>query len=179
MIKKLILLITSLIICFPLFADKQIVLNTNIEGQLIMKQYYSQISEENDITSGEYYIDEDGVHSSLSEITNPFDLRAGFTTDDFIVTFFGSVSSNLSPKIEVTSSNYYLKSGNSTIFISSTPEIINKNPANGTLNIFKGIYYDSTNPDLPTFSFNIKSPSLQSVGAGRYFTDITISVSEY
>lgn len=179
MIRKLIILFVSFIISLPLYADAQIILNSSIEGQLVMKRYYSQISEDTDITTGEFYIDQDGVHNSLDEVNNPFNLREGFTTDDFIVTFIGSVNSNLSPKISVSISNYYYIEGASNYFISSSPEIINKNPSNGILNLQKGVYYDTTNPDIPTFSFNIRSPEMETINAGRYLTDITISVSEY
>ena len=179
MIRKLIILFVSFIISLPLFADAQIILNSSIEGQLAIKRYYAQISEENDITTGDFYIDQDGVHTSLNEVSNPFNLRDGFTTEDFIVTFIGTVNSSLSPKVDVSISSYYYIDGSSNIFISSTPEIIDKEPSNGIINLQKGVYYDSTNSNLPTFSFNIRSPELPSISAGRYLTDVTISVSEY
>ncbi len=178
MIRNIILLIASFIISLPLFADPQIMLNTDIEGQLTMKRYYSQIIDDNDITNGEYYIDASGVYSDLNDVNNPFSLRDGFTTDNFIVTFFGSVESNQSHEIDVSNSSYYRLEGSTKEYISQTPSIINKTPSTGILTFYVGEYYDTTNTSLPTFTFQITSPEYQEIGAGRYYTDITISVVE-
>jgi hypothetical protein len=178
MIRKFIILLVSFIISFPLFADPQILLNTDIDGELTMVRYYSQLIEDNNITTGENFIDMDGVHDTLAAVTNPFDITGGFTTDDFIVTFFGTVVSNQSHEVDVTNSSYYYTVGTNKTYISETPSIVNKSPSNGLLTFYAGQYYDATHLTLPTFTFQIESPVFTTIGAGRYFTDITISIVE-
>jgi len=176
MIKKLIILFASFIISLPLFADPQILLNTDVDGQLSMKRYYNTIAPENDITNGSYFIDEDGVHDDIIDVINPFNISAGFTTHNFIVTFFGSVETDQSQEISVSNSSYYYKDGENKIYISLTPNIINKVPSTGILTFVTGQYYDLANPSLPEFTFQIQSPAYSTIPAGRYYTDITISI---
>lgn len=178
MVKKLIILFASFIISLPLFADPQILLNTDVAGQLTMRRYYNTIITENDITNGTYFIDEDGVHEDLIDVNNPFNISDGFTTQNFIVTFFGSVESNQSHEISVSNSSYYYKDGQNKVYISLTPNIINKVPSTGILTFVTGQYYDLSNPNLPQFTFQIQSPANSAIGAGRYYTDITISIAE-
>ncbi|MGD1819234.1 MAG: hypothetical protein ACPKOI_05060 [Pleomorphochaeta sp.] len=178
MIRKLLLIIASLILCLPLYASPQVMINTNVDGVLTLKRYYQEISEATDISTGEFFIDADGVHSSVSEVTNPFNINAGFTTQNFIVTFFGSTLTSLSHQIDATITNYYLLNDTEKVFVTQSPTIINKTPSNGILTFLTGEYYDSTNLNLPTFTFQIQSPEYSTIGAGRYYADITISIVE-
>lgn len=178
MLRKLIILIASLIICLPLSAASQVQIDTAVDGQLIMKKYYSTISEETDITNGLFYIDGDGINSDLASVDNPFSIRDGFTTDDFIVTFFGSVEMNQTYQIDVSCSSYYYILNTNKNYISHSPSIINKSPSNGILSYITGEYYDLNDPNINKYSFQIDSETNSSVPAGRYFTDITISLVE-
>ncbi len=178
MLRKIIILFASLIICLPLYAASQVQIDTDVDGQLIMKKYYSTISEETDITDGLFYIDEDGINTDLASVDNPFSIRDGFTTDNFIVVFFGSVANNQTYQIDVNSSSYYYIQDNIKTYINHSPSIINKSPSNGTLAYLAGIYYELNNLNPNQYSFQINSQTNNSIPAGRYFTDITISLVE-
>lgn len=178
MLRKIIIFIASIIICLPLYAASQVQIDTDVDGVLTMKKYYSTISEETDITDGIYYIDGDGINSELVDVDNPFLIRDGFTTDLFIVTFFGSVETNQTHQIDVSCSSYYYLDGSTKNYITHSPTIINKSPSNGLLTFVTGEYYEIGNPNLNQYSFQINSTVNNSLPAGRYFTDITISLVE-
>ncbi|MGD1822320.1 MAG: hypothetical protein ACPKM0_06090 [Pleomorphochaeta sp.] len=176
MLRKIIIFITSLIICLPLYAASLVQIDTEIEGSLVMKKYYSEISDATDISDELFYIDQDGINSSLEDVDNPFLIRDGFTTDNFIIAFFGSVETNQTYEIDVECTDYYYIDNSTNTYISLTPTIINKSPSNGQLSFVSGEFYEIGN--LNSFSFQIYSPENNTVPAGRYFTDITINIVE-
>lgn len=180
MIRKIILFITSLIICLPLYANPEfsVMIKTDIEGQLTMKKYYSSISEDNDITNGTFYIDQDGVNTSLANVDNPFNIREGYISDNFIITFFGSVEIDQVFQIDATISNYYYLDNSEKTYINLSPNIINKTPENGQLTFLSGIFYEINNSNLNEYTFKIESLEYNTLPANRYFTDITINVTE-
>lgn len=176
MIRKIIIFIASLIICLPLYATPQVLINTEIDGNLTLKRFYSSISEETDITNGEYYIDLDGVNATLGDVDNPFNIREGFVSDNFYVTFFGSLDIDQTYEIDVTNSPYYYFENSNKIYLSQYANIINKTPSNGLLTFYEGIYYDISN--APSYSFQVQSPIYETIPSGRYYTDITINIVE-
>lgn len=177
MIRKLILLISSIIICLPLYAETQILLNTNIEGILLNKIYYSEY----DITDGSYYIYDNGGVQNVEDANDPntsytpFNLREPFETDIFSVTFFGSVESQYNLNVTVTPQNYY----NENVSLTIAPElVVTQSPPNGNFTFNVGQYYEQNSLES-TYKFYLANtdPAVANIGAGRYYTNIQISIT--